>query len=75
MELVRNCQDVREVPISSPAWMQNYYIQSSGQNHGIVLAKIFVNFTAFSVLGTFPSLPRHFLTTFLLFSRNIGGML
>lgn len=32
--------ELTESHISSPAWILGYYVQRSGQNHEIVLAKI-----------------------------------
>ncbi|CAB4416268.1 unnamed protein product [Rhizophagus irregularis] len=52
-----------------PAWMPNYYIQSSGRNCGIVLAEPKLNKNLLRL--QFPALSCYFLATFSLLSKNI----
>ena len=75
MELSWNWQDAREVLLvhqfyvaSMPAWVPNYYIQSSGRNCGIVLAEPKLNKNLLRL--QFPALSRHFQVTSSQLSRN-----
>ena len=74
MELVRNCQDVREVPISLPV-LDHFYASlyaellcsNFSRNYGIVLADIIVNLLRLQ----FWEHSRHFLVTFERYACNI----
>ena len=75
MELVWNWQGASIVLLIRqfqttymPAWVLNYYIQSSGRNCGIVLAELKLNKNLLRLL--FPALSRHFQVTSSQLSRN-----